>query len=228
VRPAVPVTIALAALVLAAVGQGSTTSRPTRTQLALMPLPQGAYGPGAGKLGLDAKSGWHSNDESALDDLDPTLTASKLDRIGRIVGFEVEFNDLADVNSSGHLVDVNSEVALFRSSTGAARYAAQQATQFRRFDGRRLPDGLVADRVSFFPVPGVARARGIHARLRKGGVTVWMTDVEFDRGPLAGRVEVTRTDNRDTRAETRRRAAALASRIDGVLAGTIHDRPLVP
>jgi hypothetical protein len=222
------VTIALAALVLAAGGQSSTTTGPTRTQLALMPLPRQAYGPGAGKLGLDARSGWHSNNESASDDLDPTLTAAKLARIGRIVGFEVEFNDRSAVTSSGHLVDVNSEVALFRSPTGAARYAAQQATQFRRFDGRRLPDGLVADHASFFAVPGVAGARGIHVRLRKGGVTVWMTDVEFDRGPLAGRVEVTRTDDRNTRAETRRRAAALASRIDGVLAGTIHDKPLDP
>jgi hypothetical protein len=119
-------------------------------------------------------------------------------------------------------------VALFKSSAGAARYAAQQAAQFRRFDGKLLPDGLVADRVSFFAVPDVADARGIRTRLSKVGVTVWMTDVEFSRGPLAARVEITRTDGRDTRAETRRRAASLASRIDGVLAGRIHDRPLVP
>src|SRR5262245_45295851 len=191
-----------------------------------MPLPQRAFGPAAGKLGLDAKSGWHTNDESAADDLDPTLTAAKLTRLGRIVGFEVEFNDLSAVTSAGHLVDVNSEVALFKSPAAAARYAAQQAAQFRRYGGERLPDGLVADRVSFFTVPEVAGARGIHVRLSKGGVTVWMTEVEFHRGARAARVEISRTDNRDTRAETRRRAAALAARIDGVLAGQIHDRPL--
>ena len=170
---------------------------------------------------LDAKSGWHTNSESAADDLDPTLTAAKLARLGRVVGYEVEFNDLPVESSSGRLVDVNSEVALFRSPAGAARYATGQAAQFRRYGGRLLPDGLVADRVSFFAVPDVAGAHGIRARLRKRGVTVWMTDVEFHRGVLAARVELTRTDNRDTRAETRRRAAALASRIDGVLAGRI-------
>jgi hypothetical protein len=214
--------------VTAAGASAQSNALPTRAQLRLMPLPQRSYGTAADKLGLDPKSGWHPNSASAADDLDPTLTAAKLRRVGRIVGFRVEFNALPAVTGSRRLVDVNSEVALFESSAGAARYVVQQAAQFRRFDGKLLPDGLVADRVSFFSVPEVVGARGIHTRLSKAGVTVWMTDVEFHRGALAARVEITRTDDRDTRAETRERAAALASRIDGVLAGRIHDRPLVP
>ena len=223
-RAGVLAAVVIVALSLCASAQ--TTATPTRAQIRLMPLPQGAYGSAASTFKVDSNSGWVSNEESASNDLDPHLTAAKLAGMGRITGFDADFNNLSTVSRPGQLVDADSEVDLFKSPAGAAEYAAFESTELRRLSGKRLQYGFVVDDVSYFAVPGISGARGIHARIRAGGLTAWITGVGFHKGLVAANVGLSRTDDRDIRAVALRDAAALSSRIDGVLAGRIHGKPL--
>lgn len=203
-----------------------SVAKPTRAQLQLMPLPQSSYGPAAAALAADADSGWTTNKESAENDFDPTMTAAKLARMGRIVGFEAEFDDLTKASRPGLLVDTDSAVDLFRTEAGAARYLAMELSEFRRFEGKKLQYGIVLDDVSYFAVPGVAGAKGIRFRIHVGGLSIWETGVEFRTGVVVAAVGVGRTDTRDVRPEARRLAGALDRRIRGVIAGQVHDKPL--
>jgi len=213
-----------------AIASGSAAAqpaaRPIQAKLELMPLPHSIYGPAAASLPVDSQSGWTTNKESAENDFDPTMTASKLARMGRITGFDVEFDDAAKASHKGLLVDADSEIDLFRTAAGAAGYAATQLSTFRRLEGKRARNGIVIDHVSYFSVPSVRGARGARLHFRLGGLSVWVTGVEFHLGVLVGTVTLGRTDTRDVRSEARRLAAALQQRIRGVLADRIHDKPL--
>src|SRR6266545_2330971 len=146
--------------------------------------------------------------------LNPTLTAAALTRMGRITGFDVEFDDLTKASQRGLLVDADSEVDLFRTEAGAARYIAREAGEFRRLEGKRLKYGIVVDQVSYFAATGLRGARGVHFHLRAGGLTFWATGVLFQVGTLV------------VRADVRQLAVALNRRIQGVLAGNVHDNPI--
>jgi hypothetical protein len=201
-------------------------ARPIQAKLKLMPLPQSAYGTAAASLPVDSNSGWKTNKESAESDFDPQMTARKLTRMGRIAGFEVEFDDLTKASRNGALVDADSAVELFRSARDAAAYSASQLAKFRRLEGKPVRNGVVVDRVTYFAVPEIHGARGVRFRLRLGGLTIWDTGVDFPVGVLVGTVSFARADARDARPEARRLAAALEHRIRGALAGTVHDKPL--
>lgn len=205
---------------------GQPLATPTRAQLQLMPLPQSVFGSEAGPLRVDSSSGWTSNKESANDDFDATMTARKLARIGRIIGFDVEFDDLTKASRPGLLVDADSDVDLFRSESGAARYFALQLSEFHRFEGKKLQNGLSFDHVSYFAVPRIAGAEGIRFRIHAGALTLWETGVEFRIGVLVASAGLGRTDTKDVQTEPRLLATALNRRIHGVLAGTVHDKPL--
>src|ERR1051326_585479 len=159
--------------VLSGAASASPVAAPTRAQLQLMPLPKAVYGSEGAPLEVDSSSGWSTNKESAGDDFDPTMTAAKLARIGRITGFDVEFDDLSKASLPGLLVDADSDVELFSSEAGAARYYALQLSEFRRFEGKKLQHGLSFDHVSYFPVPGIAVAKGIRFRIHAGALTLW-------------------------------------------------------
>src|SRR6266511_555029 len=146
--------------------------------------------------------------------------------MGRITGFDVEFDDLTKASQRGLLVDADSEVDLFRTEAGAARYIAREAGEFRRLEGKRLQYGIVVDQVSYFAATGLRGARGVHFRLRAGGLTFWATGVLFQVGTLVASAELGRTDARDVRADVRQLAVALNRRIHGVLAGNVHDNPI--
>jgi hypothetical protein len=217
----------LSALVIAVgAAEPAGVALPSRSQLKLMPLPHASYGAQASSLSLDSDSGWVSNKDSAEDELDPTLTAAALTRMGRITGFDVEFDDLTKASQRGLLVDADSEVDLFRTEAGAARYIAREAGEFRRLEGKRLKYGIVVDQVSYFAATGLRGARGVHFHLRAGGLTFWATGVLFQVGTLVASAELGRTDARDVRADVRQLAVALNRRIQGVLAGNVHDNPI--
>jgi len=201
-------------------------STPLRGELRLMPLPHSSYGPAASSLTAEADSGWVTNTQAADDDLDPSMTAAKLARLDRITGYRVDFDDLTKVSHQGLLIGAESDVDLFRTKAGDARYVARQASDFRRFEGKLTSNGYITDRVSYFAVPGVRGARGIRAHFHAGAFTLWETAAVFPVGVLAASVALDRSDRRDVRAEVRRLALALRQRIRGVLAGKVHDKPL--
>jgi hypothetical protein len=199
---------------------------PTRAQVQLMPLPKSVYGSEAASLTVDSGSGWTTNKEAADDEFDPAMTGDKLARMGRMTGFDVEFDDFAKASRAGLLVDADADVDLFRTQLGAARYYALELSEIRRFAGKQLRSGVAFDHVSYFTVPGLRNAQGIHFRIHAGGLAFWETGVEFRVGVLVAGVGLGRTDTRDVRAEARRLGTALDQRIHGVLAGKVRDKPL--
>jgi hypothetical protein len=211
---------------LSGAAAAQTVATPTRAQLQLMPLPKSVYGAEAASLATDATSGWTTNKQAAENDFDPALTAGKLARMGRITGFDVEFDDLAKASRAGLLVDADADVDLFRTQSGAAQYYTLEVSEVRRFARKQLRSGVVVDHVSYFSVPGLRSAQGIHFRIHAGGLAFWETGVELRIGVLVAGVGLGRTDTRDVRAEARRLGTALDRRIRGVLAGTVHDKPL--
>ena len=199
---------------------------PSRAQLQLMPLPLAAYGAGTGSLKPDSSSGWTTNREAAENDLDPKMTAAELARLGRTTGFDVEFDDVASLSRKGVLVDADSAVDLYRSAAGAVNAVARDRANLRRFQGKRGRSGEVFDRVSYFAVPGQPGALGVRVHFRIGALTAWETLVEWPADTVVASVGLGRTDSRDVHAEVLRLAAALKARVRGVLAGTVHDKPL--
>jgi hypothetical protein len=195
-------------------------SSPTRAKLRLMPLPRSSYGASAAAFRTD--SGWLDNEQTAAADIDPTMTAAKLDRMGRITGYSVGFTERAQTSPSGRLINVSSVVDLFRSENGATRYLAHVASEFRPYHGKNLD----LDHVSTFPVGELRGAQGVNLRVRTPSQTTWVTSVQFQEGVVTANVGLVRTDGRDIRADARILAAALDRRIRGVLAGTVHDSPL--
>ncbi len=124
-----------------------------------MPLPHSSYGPAASSLTAEADSGWMTNTEAADDDLDPSMTAAKLARLDRITGYRVDFDDLTKVSHQGLLIGAESDVDLFRTKAGAARYVARQASDFRRFEGKLTSNGYITDRSTSQSSAGAGRRR---------------------------------------------------------------------
>jgi hypothetical protein len=215
--------VLLGALVVA-VGAAAprAVSLPTRAQLQLMPLPRSSYASAAASFTAEADSGWFDNSAAARADIDPTMTAPKLERMGRITGYSVAFTEPTASSQADRLINVGSGVDLFRSEAGSARYVAHVASEFRAFNSKRL----VLDNVSTFPVNGLRKARGLHVRVRTPSLTTWVTTIVFQNGVIAANVGLVRADNRDIRADVRTLAGALDRRIRGVLAGSVHDSPL--
>ena len=66
----------------------------TRGQMALMPLPKQSLGARAIALPLDPSSGIVTNADAA-DDASPGVTTATFERLGRITGYTLDYNDAA-------------------------------------------------------------------------------------------------------------------------------------
>jgi len=212
----------LAALALAPGARTQPSASPTRAQLKLMPLPRAAFG--RVTTGFDfSSSHWVTNRDAGEGQYDSRLNAAELARIGRVTGYTASYEK--DAPNSRALLAANalSQVDLFRTAAGAERYVGLQQDSFRRLEGKRLRHhGIVLDRVSRFAVPEVAGAWGAGGRIRIGKEFARLTVAQFRVGSVAAVVGLLRTDDRDVRADVRRSARELDSRIRGVLAGRIH------
>ena len=153
------------------------------------------------------------------------MTAAELARLGRITGFDVEYDDVASLSRKGVLVDADSEVDLYRSA------AAGRPTRWRAI--RESPPRSKANRVvraRSSTACRTSRCRGSPARSAFGSASHrrtdrWETLVEWPADTVVASVGLGRADSRDVHAEVLRLAAALKARIRGVLAGTVHDKP---
>jgi len=191
-----------------------------------MPLPQAAYGSSAAGLTVDDNSGVRTSRDETDSVLDPTLTRAVLAKMGFVVAFQADFDDLAHVSRRGRPLVAVSEVALFKKPAGAARNVARERNIFRHLAGRQLADGEIYDHAVSFSVPGIRGAHGIAARIRLGPFKLWVTAAVFRVGVLTAGLELGRTDAHDVRADVRRLALVLRTRIRGVLAGKVKDAPV--
>src|SRR6266511_1452258 len=125
----------LSALVIAVgAAEPAGVALPSRSQLKLMPLPHASYGAQASSLSLDSDSGWVSNKDSAEDRARPNAYGGSAHAHGADHRLRRRVRRSDEGIQRGLLVDADSEVDLFRTEAGAARYTAREAGAFRRLE----------------------------------------------------------------------------------------------
>jgi hypothetical protein len=218
-RPGLAVTAVLGALAIAVVAAGArTVAAPTRAQMKLMPLPQQSFGAAAAAL-KPAAPKWIDDVSAASLDLAPT-SGGELAAMGRVTGYSMRFEDAKGQFRRGRLIEVGSEVDLFRTGADARAYVAFEASTVRRYEGHRTKrNGTILTDVEQFGVAAPTGALGARLRARFGRQSAWLTFVFFRVGPIVGNVVLLRTDARDLRADARRSAKALDLRIKNALRG---------
>lgn len=219
--------VAAAAVVLgsaAAVARASVS----RSSLALMPLPKAELGAAASLLPLDQQSGVQTNADAARA-ATGKVTAVQLDKLGRITGYELDYNDAAGhaLAARRGLLEVNTGVELYRSPA-----AARNGLAFWRRDVKKMKKlgGALGISVSLATFTTTGLPRPLFAATTvvklKGKPPLYATDVAFVSKQLLGEVAVTAADAQDRRAYTVSLAKKLKARIDGVLAGRIAGPPV--
>jgi hypothetical protein len=218
---------ALGLSVLAVAGCGHSEKDVTAAQLALMPLTKAAYGAAANSLTIDSSSGVADNADAARADLDPTVTAATLKKLGRMTGYALDFSNIRAFTSRSGLVDAASGVDLFEDADGAARYAAKQLAEPRQLE-RRAANGVSFRNVSSFRIPlESGSAEAVSGEIRLGGLSFWMTFSVFRRDKLVAEVALTRAKGFDEdRARIVPLTRALDARIRGVLDGSVEGKPV--
>lgn len=211
---------------LTSAAAGSRAAIP-QSALALMPLPKSALGAAALSLPLDSDSGVQTNSKAAKN-ANGKVTASQLDKLGRITGYDLDYND-----AGGHalavrrgLLQVDTGVELYRSPA-----AARSGLAFWRKDatsvGRYRSLGMSIKVKMFRPSGVLAPSFGATAVLKLSGKPpIYGVELGFVTGRLVGEVSVSAADASDRRGYAVSLAKQLATRIRDVLAGRIKGPPV--
>jgi len=220
--------VVLAAFLLASAA-GARGSAVPRSRLAIMVLPQSAYGPSAGGLDVHLGSGVQDNAAAADDTLDPTDSAARLGVAGRITGYKLGYDDLSMrsfVRGSG-VVELTSSVDLFRSAGAADAYVARQLADARRLRGKYLGAGEALESSGTFAVSAIGDgAVGLHEHIRLGHGTLDTRLVAFRVGPLLATVAITRGDAKRTDQAAIALARLLETRVHAAEAGNLNANPV--
>ncbi len=208
------------------VGSGAVASV-GRPALALMPLATPMLGGGAAGLPLDQDSGVVTNADAARN-ANGSVTAAQLTRLGRVTGYQLDYNDAAGhALAAGHgLLEVTTGVDLYRSAD-----AARKGLAFWRHDATnlaRLRAAGISVSVKTFGAAGVPRPSfGWSGVVKlKGKPSVYGVEIAFVSGQLTADISVSAADAGSRRAYAVSLANELASRIRGVLAGRIKGPPV--
>lgn len=194
----------------------------TSAQLALMVLPQEAFGEGYAKLRLDGDSGPQDAEALADDTLDPNDTDEDVVDSGWQRGHVLEFNNpkLFETNEPG-VYAVSSSVVLFDDSKSAADFVELEIRNGDQLAGRDL-DGITLVNFLEYGVPDYAdESWGYTVALQIGDKLVYGTVTIFRKGPLLATTGISTTGSGDLRTLVEMWAEALEARVDGVLDGTI-------
>jgi hypothetical protein len=201
---------------------GSAAAAVTPSQLALMPLPKGALGPGAIALPLDPQSGVQTKADTAQN-ATGQVTVADLTKLGLLTGYALDYNDAggsALLRGRG-LLEVDTGVELYRDDA-----AATHGLAFWRKDDLRVASvtqaGIDAS-LSTFAISGVGSDNfALFVRFKlKGKPTFYGADVVFRDGSLLAEVSISAADRAEVIPLARRVAPALKDRIALVLAGRI-------
>jgi hypothetical protein len=206
----------------------SSGSTVTAGQLALMPLTKAELGPDAAFLPLDPDSGVQSNAIQAHD-ANESITAATFGRLGRLTGYELDYDDQADraLTVGDGLLEINSEVDVYRNAA-----AAHSGLAFER------RDGLYANRfqfVGFKAVVSPAAAKRVgdetfalrSTLVLTGKPNVRGLTVAFRLGSLLAVVDVTQAGGGGpAMSDLAGLAQELEIRIKGVLNGSVKGLPV--
>jgi hypothetical protein len=217
---------AIAALVFVLPASGAVQPV-TKAQLALMPLPKTMLGSAAFVLPLDQDSGVISNLDAA-DNASGHVTTAQVDALGRITGYELDYNDSGgSALLKGHgLVEVQTEVDLYRSNQ-----AAHKALAFWHRDElvpTRLSNTGIRLTLTKVALPGLGPDGWAYdgAAQISGKPTLHGTDAYFREGRMLGYVSVSAADSATPPRLAAKLLPELRSRIAGVLAGRIGGPPV--
>ena len=197
--------------------------------LAIMVLPQEAFGGASDGLEVASYSGVKDSSEVADDTLDPEDTGDDLEEAGFVTGYSLGFEDptLSALEEGKGVLDASSTVELFEDEAAAAAYLAKLLEDNRRFEGEETEPGSTLEGVEEFSVEGIADdATGLILHGSFGDSDFYATGVVFTLGRLRAGVGISRADDSDVMADAERIGRALAERIEGVLLGDIDETPV--
>jgi len=197
--------------------------------LAIMVLPQENLGDEFANLETDEDSGFVDNQEAADGTIDPDDTASDLEQAGRINGYELSYTDtsLSALETGEGVVQVATDVSLFRDVGAASDFLAKEADDHQRFEGKEIGPSLILEEVETFAVDGLGdEAIGLRARASLGGAKLYLTSVSFRLDRLVGGAWLFRADDASVNSQVEAIAWALEERIKDVLLGDIGEVPV--
>jgi hypothetical protein len=197
--------------------------------LAIMVLPQEAYGDVAEGLQVDADSGFDDSDDVADSTLDPEDTADDIEEAGFVTGYSLNFEDPAfsALEEGEGILSASSTVELFEDEQAASSHLDKLLEDNRRFEGEQYEPGATLEEVEEFVVEGIADdATGMILHASFGDTDFYATGVIFTVGRLRAGAGITTADDGDVTADAERIGRALAERIEGVLVGDIDGTPV--
>jgi hypothetical protein len=221
--------IAVGALFGLVAGGGAAAPGYTRAQLAIMVLPKDALGADARGLEVSIGSGFTDNAAAAEDTTDPKDTGPQLGRAGRIIGYDLSYDDLSEATfarGSG-LIEIDTSVDLFKSARSADAFLTKQVRDARRFRGKSVDFGVRLVASSTFAVGKIGdRAVGLRITGLLGGKRFYGTISAFRVGPLVASVSYSAADAKPLAAPVARLSRALAQRIRLASDGKLKARPV--
>jgi len=197
--------------------------------LAIMVLPQEAFGDASDGLEVASYSGVNDSSEVADDTLDPEDTGDDLEEAGFVTGYSLDFEDpsFSALEEAAGILIVSSTVELFEDEQAASSYLAKLLEDNRRFEGEEVEPGTTLEEVEEFVVEGIADdATGLVLHGSFGETDFYATGVIFTVGRLRAGVGITKADDSDVTPDAERIGRAFAERIEGVLLGDIDETPV--
>jgi hypothetical protein len=212
----------------AGLGAGSPRTY-TKAQLAIMVLPKDRLGTEARGLNVSIGSGFIDNAAAADGTFDPNDTGRKLGRAGRIVGYDLWYDDLsgASFRRASGLMEIDSSTDLFKSAAAADAFITKQLRDARRLRGKRIDFGLRLAASSTFHVGAIGKHTvGLRTTALVGSRRIYGTLVGFRVGPLAASVSITRADAKSMATTAEQLARALSERIRLAGSGKLNAQPV--
>ena len=170
-------------------------------------------------------SGYEGNDQAAEGSIDPADTGADLTALGRIDGYKVDFTDLADDLGAS----MSSLVDLFDSPESATASLQLQITDFKKFEGTDLEEGVNFKEFAEISAPAVGSdtiAGRFVVFVEAFDLSIVQTFVSWRRGPMTAAVLVVAFDTKDRSTIVSFLARQMDAQIDKALAGEIGVTPV--
>ena len=166
-------------------------------------------------------TGFHDNEASAEETIDPEDTAEDLAALGRLDGYSIVFRDPEGTfENPERLFSVESIVDLMDSQASALAYLRSQAESDRRLVGTEILDGIVFEAFEETPAPDIgmeADAGRLVLRFVDSDLIAVITFAAWIRGPVLAVVLTIAFDEDDRSAVVELLARRMDLRIDAVL-----------
>jgi hypothetical protein len=200
----------------------------SRQDLAVMVLPQEAFGTPAEDLDVASGSGFQTSAAIASDSIDPEDTPDDIDEMGFVAAYHLMFIDPTGIvleEGKGVFI-ASSTVELFSDREAARNRYSKWLEDQRRFSGQVLK-GIRRDLLEEIEVDGIGDAATLaRFHITSGDTDFYAPGTAFTIGPLFVRSGFVRVDEVDMGKEVRDLAVIHEARIEGILLGKIDEIPV--